>query len=212
MQYGQQGNRVPSVDKVLDSLEESSGGVKVPEACSDRGSLVPTVEGKSRRQVVEQDPPKRNKDAAASVYKKMSRLGRVLRTKKKETKTLDNVNKEKPPDRSRQSGSRTVADRSRQVAEVPTKPIPHRVSHCATQVRRDKAEHVNESIVGSNFASINAENQSRWLDLGDRRARQWWNSNLVVSLRVVHQDSTGQRASCTGQVTAKKPRLYSSMC
>jgi hypothetical protein len=100
----------------------------------------------------------------------------------------------------------TIADRSRQVAEVPTKPISPSVSHCATQVRRDKAEHVNECIVGSNFASINAERRGRWLDVEDRRARQWWNSNLVVSLQVVHQDSTGQRASCTGQVTATKSR------
>jgi hypothetical protein len=131
------------------------------------------VQKKARLQVVKQDPLERNRVLAASVYKKMSRLGRVLRTKKKRLKTLDDVNKEKPPDRSRQSGSRTVADGSRQVAEVPTKPISPSVSHCATQVRSDKAEHVNELIVGSNFASIDAENQSRWLDPGDRRARQW---------------------------------------
>jgi hypothetical protein len=74
--------------RLSDSLEETLRGAKTRESDGDRGSMVPAVEGKSRRQVVEQDPPKRNKDAAASVYKKMSRLGRVLRTKKTESRHL----------------------------------------------------------------------------------------------------------------------------
>jgi hypothetical protein len=74
--------------RLSNSLEESSRGAKDRESDGDRGSMVPAVEGKSRRQVVEQDPLKRNKDAAASVYKKMSRLGRVLRTKKEKSRHL----------------------------------------------------------------------------------------------------------------------------